>query len=88
MIENIAKTDTFLTGDSGPMHIAASFDIKIVALFGATKDLETSPWCDDKTIIRQSLEVLDCAPCMQRTCPLNHHKCMKNIDIKQVVNFL
>jgi len=85
LIKNIAKTTTFLTGDSGPMHIAASFDIKIIALFGATKDQETSPWCDDKVIIRQDLEKLDCVPCMQRTCPLKHHKCMKNIEINSVV---
>jgi heptosyltransferase-2 len=86
LIENIASLDTFITADSGPMHIASSFNVKTIALFGATKDDETCPWNNkNTTIIKQDIEYLKCAPCMQRHCKEIHHKCMKNITPKQVI---
>jgi heptosyltransferase-2 len=88
LIENIASLDTFITADSGPMHIAASFGIKTLALFGPTKDDETSPWSDNVIIIKQDKEKLNCQPCMQRTCSQKHHKCMQNITAKQIIKSL
>jgi heptosyltransferase-2 len=89
LIENIASLDTFITADSGPMHIASSFDVKTIALFGATKDDETCPWNNtNSTIVKQNSESLECAPCMQRECVLGHHKCMKNITSQQVAGCL
>lgn len=86
LMQNIATLDTFITADSGPMHIATAFDVKTIALFGATKDDETSPWnTDNAVIIKQNKEVLDCSPCMQRVCKLQHHKCMQNITPKQII---
>jgi heptosyltransferase-2 len=87
LIENIASLDTFITADSGPMHIASSFDVKTIALFGATKDDETCPWNDtDSTIVKQNSESLKCMPCMQRKCKEVHHKCMKNIQSSDIIN--
>ena len=38
LISQISKLDLFITGDSGPMHLAAAFQIPTVAIFGPTKD--------------------------------------------------
>ena len=83
LIEHIASLDLFITGDSGPMHVAAAFQIPTVAIFGPTKDDETSQWMNDKSAIVK--EDLDCQPCMQRTCPLGHHNCMKLIKADVVL---
>ena len=87
LISHIETLDLFITGDSGPMHLAAAYQIPTVAIFGPTNDNETSQWMNENSfILKQSL---DCQPCMKRTCPLNHHKCMKLIkatDVLDVVN--
>lgn len=86
LINKIASLDLFITGDSGPMHIAAAFQIPTVAIFGPTKDDETSQWMNEKSIIVK--KNLDCQPCMKRTCPLQHHNCMnliKAVDVLKAV---
>jgi heptosyltransferase-2 len=83
LIDRISCLDLFITGDSGPMHIAASFQIPTVAIFGPTNDTETSQWMLDKSIIVK--KELDCQPCMQRTCPLGHHDCMNLVKVKDIL---
>ena len=84
LINLISNLDLFITGDSGPMHVAAAFQVPTVAIFGPTKDDETSQWKNDKSIIVK--KNLDCQPCMKRTCPLQHHDCMNLIKAVDVLN--
>ena len=83
LIIQISYLDLFITSDSGPMHLAAAFQIPTVAIFGPTKDNETSQWMNEKSmIVKKNLE---CQPCMKRTCPLKHHKCMKLLEASDVL---
>ncbi|SMN16777.1 ADP-heptose--lipooligosaccharide heptosyltransferase II [uncultured Candidatus Thioglobus sp.] len=84
LIERIAQLDLFITGDSGPMHVAAAFQVPTVAVFGPTKDEETSQWMNKKSIIVK--KNLNCQPCMKRICPLKHHNCMKKIKANEVLS--
>ncbi len=84
LIKHISGLDLFITGDSGPMHVAAAFQVPTVAIFGPTKDKETSQWMNDKSIIVK--KNLDCQPCMKRTCPLQHHDCMNLIKAVDVLD--
>ena len=84
LISKISRLDLFITGDSGPMHVAAAFQVPTVAIFGPTKDKETSQWRNEKSIIVK--KNLECQPCMKRTCPLKHHNCMKLIKAVDVLN--
>jgi heptosyltransferase-2 len=83
LITQISNLDLFITGDSGPMHLAAAFQIPTVAIFGPTKDNETSQWMNEKSMIVK--KNLDCQPCMKRTCPLKHHNCMKMVVASDVL---
>ena len=83
LIGQISSLDLFITGDSGPMHVAAAFQVPTVAIFGPTKDKETSQWMNQcSAIVKKGL---DCQPCMQRTCPLKHHNCMRLIQAEDVL---
>jgi heptosyltransferase-2 len=82
LCEYIGGLDLFITNDSGPMHIAAAYNVPIVAIFGPTNYKETSPWSKNYKIVTKELE---CAPCMKRECPLGHHECMKEIKAEDVL---
>ena len=84
LINRISNLDLFITGDSGPMHVAAAFQVPTVAIFGPTRDKETSQWMNDKSIIVK--QNLNCQPCMKRTCPLQHQDCMKLITAVEVLD--
>ena len=84
LINYISNLDIFITGDSGPMHLAASLKIPTIAIFGPTNDVETSQWMNPKSIVIK--KNLDCQPCMKRTCPLKHHNCMKLIEAQEVID--
>ena len=83
LVSKIASLDLFITGDSGPMHLAAACQIPTVAIFGPTMDIETSQWMNNKSsIVKKNLE---CQPCMKRVCPLKHHNCMKLVEASDVL---
>jgi heptosyltransferase II len=84
LINIISNLDMFITGDSGPMHLAAAFQVPTIAIFGPTKDKETSQWKNKKSVIVK--KNLECQPCMKRICPLNHHNCMKQIKALDVLD--
>jgi heptosyltransferase-2 len=80
---NIAGCSLFITNDSGPMHVAAAYQVPTVAIFGSTRHKETSQWMNKKsTIVRHEME---CSPCMKRECPLGHHDCMQGISALEVI---
>jgi len=83
LIAHISNLDLFITGDSGPMHIAAAYQIPTVSIFGSTNDKETSQWMNEDSIIVK--KNLNCQPCMKRVCPLKHHNCMKLITALDVL---
>ena len=84
LIDQIASLDLFITGDSGPMHLASALQVPTVAIFGPTNEKETSQWMNKKsTVVKMNLE---CQPCMKRTCPLQHHNCMNLIKSVEVLN--
>jgi len=62
----IKKCNCFISDDSGLMHVASSVDTPIVALFGPTNSIWTSPISKKFKIISTNI---DCSPCLNRINP-------------------
>jgi heptosyltransferase-2 len=82
LCESIGGLDLLVTNDSGPMHIAASYGVKTVAVIGPTSYKHTYPYNTKYKIVTKNLE---CAPCNKRVCPLKTHACMKEISASDVI---
>jgi len=85
LIAVIARTNVFLTNDSGPMHIAAACGIPVVALFGpTTKELGFFPYGAGHKVIEKNLPCRPCGLHGHERCPLGHFECMKSINADEV----
>lgn len=78
----ISQCDLLLCNDSGPRHIAVAFGKPIVCVMGPTSPLYTEGSYEKGVVIRLDLE---CSPCQKPVCPLEHHRCMRDISPGQVV---
>ena len=72
-----------VSGDTGPMHMAASVGTKVVAVFGAADPLRTGPVGVDHRVVRA--DEVSCVPCRSRTCknPV-YLECMDKISAARV----
>ena len=77
----IKRCRLFLTNDTGPMHIANALGTPVVAVFGPTNHVTTSPYGEGYILVRTPV---DCSPCMLRECPIDH-RCMTGVTVEQVV---
>lgn len=72
----LAQSAAVVANDSGLLHMASALNRPVLACYGPT-DPEHAPPFSERSLA-WSLR-LDCAPCRQRTCPLGHQACMKNL---------
>jgi heptosyltransferase-2 len=83
MVAMIAGLDLLICNDSGPMHMAGALGVPTVAVVGPTDPNLTRAWRNDRLRIVRRL--LPCAPCHARTCPLQHHACMRDLAVSEVL---
>ncbi len=82
----IEKSKLIITSDTGLMHIASAFNIKIISVWGNTVPaFGMYPYLpkEKKSEIIQ-VKGLNCRPCSKigfEKCPKKHFNCMKKIDI-------
>ncbi len=80
------RSRVFVSGDSGPMHVAAAVGTPVVAIFGpTTPDLGFAPRTKAAEIVQRALE---CRPCHRhgpQVCPLGHFRCMREIEAGDVL---
>ena len=80
------RASVFVGGDSGPMHIAATTDVPIVAIFGPTLPALWTPWRPGRiplAIVEGG--PLPCRPCDQRVCEPGDFRCLRSIGADRVI---
>lgn len=80
VIALIAGCDLFISNDSGLMHLAGALDVPLVAIFGSTNPVTTSPVGEKSVIIYKNVS---CGPCLKKVCPTDF-KCMDMISAEEV----
>ncbi len=83
----LQAADLLITGDSGPMHIAAAVGTALIAIHGPTDPALSGPVSPHATILRDTIW---CSPCYQAKglpadCRFHTTQCMKNIMPDQVL---
>ena len=81
LAELLRRSDSLLTNDSGPMHLAAAMSVPTVALFGATEPELTGPYGALHTVIRSTCKR---SPCFLRECPADGRQCSDGVSSAQV----
>lgn len=76
----IGVCDSFVTNDSGLMHVAAAQRTPLIAIFGSTDPVATGPFADNVVVLQNKL---DCQPCFKTHCK-SDFRCMKSIGVAEV----
>lgn len=83
----LARLDVLITGDTGPMHLAAAVGTPVVALFGPSDPRRYGPLAARQRVLRVQLP---CSPCGQVRLPPERCRghvpdCMDGITVEVVV---
>ena len=79
----LARADTLLTCDTGPMHIGAALGTPLVVLSGAADPDRTGPLTGNSTVLVD--RSLPCVPCRDRICRRGDMLCMSNLTVPNVI---
>lgn len=77
----IKRLNVFVTGDTGPMHIAIATGTPVVALYAVADPARTGPLYD-KDMHRVIKKPRTCEPCVSKKC--EYQKCMEAISVEEV----
>ena len=83
----LARLDLFVTGDTGPMHLASVVGTPVDALFGPSQPVRYGPLGPRHRVVRVDLP---CSPCGQVRLPPERCRghvpdCMDGIQVDMVV---
>lgn len=84
LVDAIAQSNLFIGNDSGPAHLAALLNRKMVVVFSGTNDFKRwAPWSSTLRILNHPVP---CSPCEEKVCPLNKQICLEEISVDEVLH--
>ena len=79
----LQRCEFLVTGDTGPMHIAAAVGVRVLALYGPISPVRSGPVGSGHRIVMH--EELDCCPCNSFDCKNRTFRlCMERITVSEV----
>jgi heptosyltransferase-2 len=82
-LDILALAEVAVANDSGLAHMAGAVETPAVVLFGPTTPRFAAPLAARSDNLYLGL---DCSPCFKRTCPLGHHRCLRDITVDEVID--
>ena len=76
----IKRSQAFVGGDTGPMHLAVAVEIPVVTMFGPTDPNRNGPYGNSHTVL---LTTHSCRGCWKRQCP-KQYDCLASISAETV----
>jgi heptosyltransferase II len=77
----LRRCELLVSTDSGPRHLAAALGIPVIALLGPI-DHRWAFTYDPRAV--HLMQPVPCGPCGKHVCPLEHHACMRGLDVDRV----
>lgn len=80
----LKRSEFLVTGDTGPMHIAAAVGTRVLALYGPISPVRSGPVGAGHRIVMH--QELDCCPCNRFDCKNPSFRlCMEMISVAEVI---
>jgi heptosyltransferase-2/heptosyltransferase-3 len=83
----LKRAKLMISGDTGPVHVAAAVGTDTAAIFGPSDEKKYAPRGKGKNILFKNVD-LNCRPCGEHECPLEHFKCMRELKPGIIVDRL
>lgn len=78
----LSRLTLLVSNDSGPLHLAAAMDTRVVGIYGPTRPELQGPWGDGhETVVKTGLR---CLGCNGVTCKIVTHDCMQQLGVEVV----
>jgi heptosyltransferase-2 len=81
VVDLLGYAEQAVSNDSGLMHVAAAVGAHVHGIYGSSSPLFTPPLAKRRDIHWLELE---CSPCFERTCPLGHLRCLKELHVARL----
>jgi lipopolysaccharide heptosyltransferase I len=81
LIALLKRSQLFVGGDTGPLHLAAACGTPIVGIFGPTDPLRNGPFSPEDIVVSHQVP---CGPCYKRTCPIYNKECLRLVQVDEV----
>jgi ADP-heptose:LPS heptosyltransferase len=81
----IKRARLYIGNDSGPMHLAAVYEVPSITIFGPTYESKWAPRGDRHLVLRSPYTCLGCVAWHPRARCVNARQCMKEISIEDMM---
>lgn len=87
----ISKCDVFISGDSGPLHIASGLGVNAIGLYGSTNPKNVAPYGQKGFVVEPAMR---CKYCWEKECKRlkkkqqRHTPCMNSIKPEHVLKLI
>ena len=82
LLPYIRRARLFVSGDSGPLHLASACGVPAVGIFGPTDPARNGPFGEGDEVVWKHVA---CSPCYKPRCPGYGNVCLTSIDVGDVL---